>query len=567
MLLLLAAFQSVGWSDEPVRVAIVPFKMNADKDLSFLRDGIVDMLTTRLSYGDKVVVIPKAETERAVSAVTGALDEQKAKQIGSALGADYVLFGSMTIFGESVSIDAKMIDLDGSKPPVTVYTQSQGMDSVIPKVDAFAEEINAKTFGRAAQRMEVAAPSQAPAQAQSPDIYAHPEKLLSQGGTEGVVADREMSALNPNFIVEEGLGGGGNFWKSQNFKAYLKGLSIGDVDGDGNQEIVFIDDTRVFIYRNAKQKFLKVGEISGEADDNFHSVDVVDVNGNGKAEIFVTNLKQYQNALSSFVLEWNDGEFTTIAKNQRWYYRSQELPSKGRVLFGQRRGSVDAFIGAVHEMGLENGEYVPVSSVNLPDDVNIFGFAMGDVQNNGSENVVAFTDQNVFKLLTTQGSTEWKSSERYGGSMDYLELQPTGEMTTVGTQEDMGKLRLYLPKRISVQDLDGDGRQEVIVVKNYSLTGEILGRVRHFSSGEIKSLSWDGLGLAENWRTKKLSGYLSDYGIADFDNDGENELVALVVASKGIPVIQKAKSAIISFDLTVPVPEKSAGESKPDEPA
>ena len=39
------------------RVAIVPFKINAEKDLSFLRDGIVDMLTSRLYIEDKVAVL------------------------------------------------------------------------------------------------------------------------------------------------------------------------------------------------------------------------------------------------------------------------------------------------------------------------------------------------------------------------------------------------------------------------------------------------------------------------------------------------------------------------------
>jgi TolB-like protein len=567
VILLLAAFQPVGWAEEPARVAIVPFKMNADKDLSFLRDGIVDMLATRLTYGDKVVVIPKEETERAVSTVTGTVDEQAAKKIGSALGADYVLFGSMTIFGESVSIDAKMIDLDGSQPPVTVFTQSQGMDSVIPKVDAFAEEINAKAFGRTTQRAEVAAPSQAPAQAQSPNIYAHPEKLLSQGGSEAVPVDPELSGLNPNFVVREGIHGGETFWKSQNFKAYIKGLSIGDVDGDGNQEIVFIGNTRIFIYRNVNQQFVKVAEISGEADDRYHSVDVVDVNGNGSAEIFITNLKDERNVLSSFVLEWDGSQFARIAENQRWYFRSQELPSQGRVLLGQRRGSVDAFVGAIHEMGLENGEYVPVGALSLPGEVNVFGFAVGDVQNNGSDNVVAFNSQDVIKILTAQGSTQWKSSERYGGSMDFLELQPTGRMTTEGRDADLGKLRLYLPKRIFLQDLDGNGKQEVIVVQNHSLTGRVLERVRHFTRGEILSMSWDGLGLAENWRTRKLSGYISDYAISDFDNDGENELVAVVVASKGIPIFSKAKSAIISYDLAVPAREESPEEPEPDKPA
>ncbi|MDX2499548.1 MAG: hypothetical protein QNL14_03460, partial [Deltaproteobacteria bacterium] len=42
---------------EPLQVAIVPFKVHAEKDLSFLRDGIVDMLSSRLSWADKVTVI------------------------------------------------------------------------------------------------------------------------------------------------------------------------------------------------------------------------------------------------------------------------------------------------------------------------------------------------------------------------------------------------------------------------------------------------------------------------------------------------------------------------------
>jgi TolB-like protein len=572
IVLLLGAFGRTGLADEPKRVAIVPFKVNSDRDLSFLRDGIVDMLTTRLSWADKVVVIPKEETELVTSTLSGAVDEQAAKKIGTALRADYVLFGSMTIFGESVSIDAKMLDLDGTEPPVTVFTQSKGMDSVIPQVDSFAKDINAKVFGRSAQRVQVETPSKASAQTPSPNIYAHPEKLLSQGGieggsTEGGNAGGKVSAINPNFIVPEGIQGTDTFWKSQNFNAYLKGLSIGDVDGDGNQEVVFIGDTQVFVYRNIDQQFVKVAEFSGEADDRFHGVDVVDVNGNGKAEIFVTNLKKDQNALTSFVLEWDNGEFVTIAENQRWYYRSQELPEKGRVLVGQRRGSVDAFVGAVHEMGLENGEYVPVGTLDLPDGVNVFGFAIGDLQNNGLEKVITFTSQDILKILTTQGSSEWTSSERYGGSVDFLELQPTGYMTTVGREEDMGKLRLYLPKRIFVQDLDGNGKQEVIVVQNHSLTGRLLGRVRHFNSGTIMSLSWDGLGLAENWRTRKISGYVSDYAVGDFDNDNNNELIAVVVASKGIPVLEKAKSAIISYDLTpAPAPEEGAEEPEPDKP-
>ena len=130
------------------QVAVVPFKINAEKDLSFLRDGIVDMLTSRLFWEDKVAVLSREETAKVLENVQAPLNESKAREIGTRLKVDYVLFGSLTVFGNSVSIDAKMVDVSGSKPPLTFFNQSQGMDQVIPGINLFATDINAEIFGR-----------------------------------------------------------------------------------------------------------------------------------------------------------------------------------------------------------------------------------------------------------------------------------------------------------------------------------------------------------------------------------------------------------------------------------
>jgi TolB-like protein len=119
------------WADEPSRVAITPFKVNADRDLCFLRDGIVDMLTTRLSWEGKVIVIQRETTQNAMKKEAGSINKKVACQIGAGLGADYVLYGSLRIFRQSVSVDAKMIDVHGVKPSVTFFDQSHGMDMVI----------------------------------------------------------------------------------------------------------------------------------------------------------------------------------------------------------------------------------------------------------------------------------------------------------------------------------------------------------------------------------------------------------------------------------------------------
>jgi TolB-like protein len=536
------------WADEPSKVAIFPFKINADKDLSFLQDGIVDMLTTRLSWEDKVVVVQQEATENALKSAAHPMNEKTVRTIGASLGADYVLFGSLTIFGDSVSIDAKMIHVQGLKPAVTVFNQSQGMDAVIPKVNAFASDINEKVFGRITARPRIKTAPAPVAQAQpSPSIYAHPEKLLGQPGVDQGFDQEVSSGLNPEFVVARGGKGSTTYWKSRNFDKYVKSMAIGDVDGDGQQETVFISQAQVFVYRKAEGRFAKVKEIAGTANDQYLTVDVADVNENGKAEIFINNLQRTGKVLTSFALEWDGASFVPIVEKQNWYYRVLDLPGRGPVLVGQRRGVRDAFLPGIHELAWQEGLYQSVSKLDIPRNVNIFWFTTGDVTNAGDEMILMFDERDYLRLLKASGAKEWKSDEKYGGSFNFVETKSEED-----SFKDEDQNRIYIGQRIFLKDLDRDGKLEVLVVKNEGTVSRLFKRLRNYTNCEIVNLSWDGLGLGLNWRTRKINSYVSDFAIADFDNDGEDEMVAVVVMKKGASLLIKAKSAIISYDLANP---------------
>ena len=53
--------------------------------------------------------------------------------------------------------------------------------------------------------------------------------------------------------------------------------------------------------------------------------------------------------------------------------------------------------------------------------------------------------------------------------------------------------------------------------------------------------------MAENWRTKKINGYVADYVFKDIDNDGKPELVLAVVLSAGSSI--RDKSVIVVYKL------------------
>jgi TolB-like protein len=534
----LAFFTVILWNinllaAEPDRVAVIPFKMNAEKDLTFLKDGIYDMLASRLARADKVQVIDREETAKALETVTGPVNEISAQETGRKLNADFVLFGSLTVFGNSVSIDAKMVDVSGNRPTLTFFDQSQGMDEVIPRINIIAGDINEKVFGiiRAVTTPPPASPTPAP-ESQKSDIHAHPESLLKTAPAKQGSGDVDSSP----FVMQQQRGETRMFRKSRNFKMKISSIALGDVDGDGKIETVTISNKKVLILRNEKGHFTRIKEISGRNNQRFVAVDVADIKEDGRAEIFITCVNTIAGTLDSFVLEFDGNDFKTIAKREKWYFSVHKTPKNEHILLGQKRGVSDLFFPGIYELAWSNGSYESKDKVSLPKATGIFGFATGDVMNNGNQSVVAFGKDDRLRVISPDGEMIWKSNERFGGSNNYLLKTPDSEK------------RVFLSQRVLITDLNIDGNYEVTVVKNHSTTGHLFRQSVVYDGAQIVSLFWDGLGLALNWSTRKVSGYFSDIAIGDIDNDGKPEIAAVVQSNQG-SLLKKTKSSIITYDL------------------
>jgi TolB-like protein len=520
------------------RVAVVPFKINAEKDMSFLRDGITDMLTSRLAWEDKVAVLTREETFNVLQTVALPLNESKARKIGARLKVDYVLFGSLTVFGNSVSIDAKMVDVSGSKPPLTFFSQSPSMDQVIPGINHFATDINAKIFGRDVPTGPVYSQPQ-PAQEQI-NSRAHPDKLIAGGFGEIDEPGTQKPAPGTAFMpTGESRISSSQFWKSPRLKQRINGIAVGDVDSDGKMETVIITPHTVELYRFENKRFYKVTTTAKHGLDNFIGVGVADINGNGYPEIFVSSLNPHKNMVNSFVLEFNGQTYTEIVKDSHWYFRVVDHPGRGRILLGQRHKTASPFDGQIYEMTWENSGYSPANKVGHPRRCNVMGFAFGNAMNDGGEVAVAFDDLDYLKIASPAGREIWKGGQHSGGSPEYYVME-------AGSAGEFEK-RAYYPARIIIRDVNRDGKNEVITIKNHRLS-ELIS-YRKFTHGEIEVRSWDGIGLAVHWKTRKLSGYFSDFAIGDFDNDGQDELAAALVIKSGAVATTTPKSTVIVYEL------------------
>jgi TolB-like protein len=524
---------AAAWAVNSAKVLVIPFNINAAEDLSFLQRGIEDMLTTRLTQTGDIDLISLDESKRAANAAAGPMNVDRAISQGEETKADYVLFGSVTVLGDSISTDAIMVDVRQKKQVLDFNKIGRTQADLLEHVTLLAKQINIEISG--------------------PEAFAEKEPPVRQARVERYPqVDKDKypipaAEVEPSqTIITPTEGKPLPSWASQWFKVGIRGVALGDLDGDGRNETVFVDESKVYIHRYAGGQFGRIAEVDGPKKASFLGVDVADINKNGRAEIFVTNLPEKSGKVQSFVLEWDGVQFRKTAELLNWYFRVITVPERGRILVGQRRAGRKAlgiFGSSVYEIKWSNGRYQEAEDLRRHKNMNAFSFTLGDPLNKGEEMLVLFGPLDYVRILDKQGGEEWKSADQYGGNPIYLEYLM--EDASFGEQKTTN--RIYLPQRMFVADLNGNGRNELVLVKNIDAGRRLLQRARMFKRGEVEVLEWNGKDFGRVWRSGEYTDYISDFTIGDLDNDGRaNEIIFAVVKTTGSLISAKTKSYILT---------------------
>ena len=339
--------------------------------------GACSILTSRVTVEGRVVVIERSLVERALHEEKPTrLDEAAATKIGMRVGADYIVLGSITKIGDYISLDARLISLTEEKPPLTAFTQHKGIDDVMVKIGDFAQDIGYKILGR---RPAIGSPG-GPRQ---------------RRGTESI--DRASI----------------DFKKSQTFKFEMKGIDVGDVDGDKKNEVVVMDECNLYIFKYDGEKLSFFQKIEAGSQYNFLTLDVADVNRNGFAEIIVTAV--VEDDVRSFIFEYEQGKFRKIADKANWFFRVLEHPKEGPVLMGQRRGSEGMMTGPVFKFIWKKTSFEKGPKLTLPKETKVrdnVGFTLGDIRGNGKNEIITFDLMNRLTIVSDDGKIQWKSQSK-----------------------------------------------------------------------------------------------------------------------------------------------------------
>jgi TolB-like protein len=553
ILFLLVSLQPL-WAKDKYIVAVLPFSVHSAENIDYVRQGIGDMLASRISVSEKLEVIGRDSLLDALKITSGKeFTPTDAHAVGKKVNADFVVWGSITKIGSSLSIDGKMLDIATNKSALNITAQCPTMDEVIPKINDFAQRITTHILGAAPQTMTVMPATQEVIVSRPPSPQAAREAEIISGmggGRKGTFT----SSINPDFINAAQPLNRKTFWKSQQFSNEFRGMDIGDVNGDGLNETVIIDPHNVFIYQKKGIEFKMIHQVPGKSYDYYVSLDVADINGNGIKEIIVSSYTGQQ--VDSFILEFRNGKFEKIASDLPWFMRAIDNGSGIPLLLGQRRGIGMPFDTPIHEIVWKNGAYAEGPKMKIPLGLSVYGLTLDKLGSSGEEKIIALnsddylcifeqTDKPLSKIAIFGGSSEtlWKSDEQFGGSNTYIEPMNRSSMN----KSEDADVSQYINLRILTYDTNRDGKREVIVVKNLSSSSRMFQSLKLFTAAEVYNLEWEGTGLVENWRTKKISGYVADYQFKDIDNDGENEVVLALVLSVGGSI--RDRSVIVTYSL------------------
>lgn len=172
---------SIGWAfpagAAPLRVAVLPVVVHSsDGNTEYLSAGLSEMLSARLEQAGGIDVIEIGSTAPATAKALVAAEAARS------LGAEFVVFGSFTQFGDGASIDLRAarvdaVDSEGEPKIHKVFIQSGTLGAIIPRLDDVAGRIVHFLQGAAGEQAQSSSSEAPPAVANKGDLERRVEAL------------------------------------------------------------------------------------------------------------------------------------------------------------------------------------------------------------------------------------------------------------------------------------------------------------------------------------------------------------------------------------------------------
>ncbi len=495
--------------NETYRIVFSTFDSSSAGKSAYLRDGIQNMLASRLAAKDRVVVLDRTLSDKELKSLK---DGQRPGSGGAAAPpADYLVTGSLYDLKGGLSIQVVLYPFATDKEIVRLEVIAKNPDKLLADIEQLSEEIAQSAFGykaAAAGKDEAATRGDGVAGF----VTVHPEAAYKKGLYTGTVAGAPGSSVR--VATREGK-------RNTTIDKDIRTMAVADLDGDGQDEIAVLLESSIELYKSDGKKIDRVAKASLPASVESHALNIADLDQNGRMEIYISGTDGLE--VSSMIMAWNmEKGFQLLAENIPWYLRPVLVPDKGWRLAGQKRGLEKVQLVKAGVFLLDIGAQYAISAgarLPLPEGVNLFDFVFADLDGDGTPETVAIDKKERMKVFNRANELLWVSKKTFGGSQIYIgpsraEAVNKQDRRNFSVDEDFERELIFVPGRLVVVDVDNDGRQEIVVSENTLSSLSIYSRLRIYNDGVVVGMAWDGSALQEQWRTGTFRGYIAGYGFS-----------------------------------------------------
>ncbi len=298
-------------------------------------------------------------------------------------------------------------------------------------------------------------------------------------------------------------------WRSIGIEGEPIGLTVGDLVGDGHQEIVLATQHSLMVFGWNGQKLESLATFKNNSQEQWLAIDAFDLDNLGHARLFATSFMGAIHRARIQVFEYSNGklsEVSHLAGFTRVVQRSDGQPIlvwQNMAFTSDPRFSEPSLLTAV------KGGYKPGSPLQISDrrQIPLFGFAFGDWDGDRKEDVATLEHGERLHLAFGNGA-KWDSTENVGGTKNDFSFdidQPTS-----------------FPPRLARLASTG-GHDQLLVPHNEPSLGLHLTYFKTYPRSTLTALAWDGQAMTPVWQ-KKIDSYLADFATGDVMGKGSAQL-------------------------------------------
>jgi hypothetical protein len=478
-----------------------------------------------------VGVAAKDDTKAALQALLASrLNSDKLLSVTSASEAEVVVGGTYLTIGKQYNLDA-FARTAGGQTVSRSYVQGEGgQEALFGAVGSLADKLSSdllkKLEGGSVPRLALAAtsPAAAPGVMPVPVVQARPQPADIVRAAQPVPSGDLQRAPQGDIIRPQALyRGSPNTGEIKRLDGMYNLLAAGPSDAKGRRLLFMAQNQSVAaLWQGDSRPMTGFGL---KPNQKVVSLDYVDSDGNGTAELYVTIIGSGE--VESQVWELKNNKLIKLAEKLPYFFRAIALAGGVPKLYLQEQGRGEQqYYGDVYQAVLQGKQVVKKDKFPMPRYGNIYSFNQFKAHN-GELLTVVYHESNYLVVYDKDQNELWRSNDAFGGSELYYQVEDLDRVRVHGD-----KYRWYfLNQRIQVT-----ANQEILVGKNEGFF--VLGNARTYKKGAVYSLYWNGAALEEVWRTKDTQNYMPDFW---FDEQ-KSELLLLQLTQRE-DVVMRVKGA------------------------